>query len=341
MDPAKFHEESGPVGDEALMTNEVQIACLLGKKPIYSYPWVPASLSSFKKIVNIAQMFYISDGSLDPRDIDETLAGSVVFDSTQEQIVSDVLAKYPNLSRVREIDFSWRKIVDTSIMCKSRYVLLCDSDLFVRAPVRVPIPRKGGTIIYLREDVPAYLAKAYSVIREPVVKSFNSGFVLYSPDDVDFDFLEYVCRMYIPNFSYLWFSEQFAWALLAARQPSPCFWRGDSARVVSSLGGRTRHEISNDVVKWWMRKIPVKSDVDTLYYADNAPVVHLAGTGRPFFKILLDPLDGSTENLELAYSPDSCLGPLERVILFGRLLARNTKHLIRETRSIKSSACVG
>ena len=51
------------------------------------------------------------------------------------------------------------------------------------------------------------------------MKSFNSGFVLFSPNDVDFDVLEYVCKMYIPNFSYLWFSEQFAWALLAARQP--------------------------------------------------------------------------------------------------------------------------
>jgi hypothetical protein len=311
------------------MTNEVQIACLLGKRPIYSYPWVPASLSSFKKIENIAQIFYVSDGSLERHDIDETLAGSVLFDPAQEQIVSDVLVKYPNLSRVRKIDATWRKLVDTSIMCKSHYVLLCDSDLFVRAPVRVPIPQKGS-IIYLREDVPAYLAKAYAVIREPVVKSFNSGFVLFSPNDVDFDFLEYVCKLYIPNFSYLWFSEQFAWALLAARQPSPCFWRGDSARVVSSLGGRTKHEISNDVVKWRMRKNPVKSEADTLYYADNAPVVHLAGTGRVFFKVLSDPLDGVTENLELAYSPDSCLGPLERVILSGRLLAKNIKHRMHE-----------
>jgi hypothetical protein len=313
------------------MTNEVQIACLLGKKPIYSYPWVPASLSSFKKIENLAQIFYISDGSLERHDIDETLAGSVLFDPAQEQIVSDVLAKYPNLSRLRKVEFLWRKIVDTSIMCKSRYVLLCDSDLFVRAPVRVPIPQRGGVIIYLREDVPAYLAKPYAAIREPVVKSFNSGFVLYSPNDVDFDFLEYVCKMYIPNFSYLWFSEQFAWALLAARQPSPCFWRGDSARVVSGLGGRTKEEITNDVVKWRQRKIPAKSEADVLYYADDAPVIHLAGTGKPFFKILLDPLDGATENLELAYSPDSCLGPLERVMLSGRLLAINIKQLMHES----------
>jgi hypothetical protein len=332
--------DTAPVGAAAPAKSglrDIHVACLIGKKPIRTYPWVAPSLSSFNRIKRLASVTYISDGTLSGADVAATPLTGVVVEPSQEEIVAEFLAKYPHIAHVRKLDFTWRKLIDPPLICKTEFVLLCDSDIFVRGGVSIPTPSDRGSIVYLREDIPAYKAKAFSVFREPIVRSCNAGFILYRPSEIDFEFLEFVCKRYIPNMQYLWWSEQFAWAVLAARMPFPAYWEGASARVVSGLASRTDAEMSENVVRWLPRKQPIQSESDLLKYAGSAPVVHLAGNGKPFFAAI-STAETPLRDAQLAYSPDRPLGRAEQAILAMRLLYKNTRDRIGERRQAPQAA---
>jgi hypothetical protein len=313
------------------MDQAFDIACVVGKKPIYDYPWTPHALATFRNITNASKILFVSDGTLEESDRDSTPIPSAVIEPAQEEIVAERLAPYPHLKRTRDVALCWRKLVDVAIISQSKWVLLCDAaDIFVREKVTIPVPSEGS-FTYIREDIPGYHAKTFSAFREPIVKGCNTGFVLFRPEDVDLEFLEYICEHHLPNLRDLWWSEQYAFGLLAART-RPRYWIGTQVRVVSGLGMRSDEEMSADVVKWWAPKKRVMSDAELSPYLGNAAVVHLAGTSKPFYRAAMEPIPSSDPPLSLSSKEDRALNFGEQILFSMRLAYKNTTQFVSEKR---------
>jgi len=302
----------------------IQALSLMGVKPYKTFPWVKVCLPSLNRINGLSRLQYINDGSIDSDSPPELL--DRLKSAHQEEVVRAAIAKWPNIQRVRDRDFSWRKLIDATLISeKGTAILLTDSDVFVRKPISIEPPKHSEYFIYLREDIPAYRGKWFTPILEPLVLSFNSGFVLFTRESVDFEFLEYFCRRYIPDQEFLWWSEQLAWAALAARCPNRYFWAGSDARVISGLCSRTDAQMSANKVYWNPPKKRMTTGAQLCSFSGEAAVLHLAGNGKSLFRAL-GPGTDEGQAISLSFNHDETIGARQRMLLAARLLAVNVRN---------------
>lgn len=308
----------------------LQLVTLLGRKSL-AYPWSIPCMRSWRRIAGCADAIHvISDGTLSGN-LASLLPGLTVTGAPdeQERIVAERIKKYPSLREMRRRDFTWRKILDASICCGSAKTLVyIDTDVYVRNPVRLNA-RFENALTYLREDIPAYAGAWHAPLQEPMVLSFNSGLVAFSPDMIDFEFLEEAARRYFLQLTEYWWSEQMAWSLLAGRAVHRFFWNGDEARVVSGCGTRTSEEMSRNIVKFRSHRKYMKSGAELIEYAGNASIIHMAGMGKPHFKALLPGSDTSPRR-EVGSTSDPTLTIGRSALLAARLAARQRYHTLKQ-----------
>ena len=250
-----------------------QLVTLLGEWPL-SHPWVPVCVKSWKNIKGASNFTYvISDGSLEKLDdFQHKLDFPVRYSRKFVEKVEAALEKYPSLRAIRTKDLTWRKILDPVILFSDcPRIVLIDTDVLVRRPI--VLPTQSG-MFYLREDIPAYQGSAIVPWKFPMVRSFNAGFVLLEPAQVDLDFLEYVASEYLSGLKNFWWSEQLAWSLCAARTQKRFFWKGKDAAVLSGFLTRSALEIQSDVVKTFSSK-KILSPEQLVEVAADASVLHL------------------------------------------------------------------
>lgn len=235
------------------------------------------------------------------------------------------LSSFPFLARLRQRDISWRKLIDTVVTQRDKgRILLIDTDVVVRR--WVSLPQENG-IFYTREDIPAYRGSWSLPLQVPLVLSFNSGFVLFDPADVPLHFLETLCRRYFLRLGFTWWTEQAAWAALAARLPARFRFKGTSACTLSGLATRTPEEVRSNRVRFLSS--PQRLNGQQLAaQAGTAPVVHMSGMAKHHFQAICE---GSEADPPSA-APTALVGELDepislpqRLVLAARLLALNIK----------------
>lgn len=276
---------------------QFQLVTLYGQKSA-EQPWSLPCMQSWSRIACRSEAIHIiSDGTLgrDFQDFFPHLA--VTGDPTeQEVVVAEKLSRYPALREIRLRSFLWRKILDVSLFLptNARTVLYLDTDVFVRNPVVLKTDFDESSITYMREDVPAYLGSWLAPLVEPMVLSFNSGFVAYRPESIDLEFLDRVTSKHLLSLPDHWWSEQMAWSLIAGRSPNRRFWCDKDARVISGYGMRTADEMSRNVVKYISRRALINSGEELLKCAGGASIIHLTGHAKQFFASLLPGADAAT-----------------------------------------------
>jgi hypothetical protein len=300
-----------------------RLVTLLGAWPL-KHPWVVSCMNSWERIEGLQKnITVLSDGTI-TRELCEQIGLPILCEpEAQETAVYELIQKYPALKTIRASDITWRKILDTLAMAnrEDSPLLLIDTDVYIRAPVILPISEKRNFIMYLREDIPAYRANWLAPLCEPMVKSFNAGMVLFDKSVIDLDFLEFAVARYVLHCRNFWWSEQFAWSLLAARAEHRFFWDGNSARVVSGFGTRTPGEISSNVVKYISKRDSIESLKEMLSYCGSAPIVHMAGGGKKWFEALL-PGKNDGEPILVEIRRDTLLTVSERLKISARLWAK-------------------
>jgi len=303
------------------------LVSLIGPWPL-QHPWVADCVRSWGLIEGCAdEILLLSDGggaltsealSVLPR----SLRFRIELD--QEQRVAVALEAFPALRQIRKEDLTWRKILDVAVIgADLQRVLLIDTDVLIRRPVRLP---EGNGLHYLREDVPAYRAHWSMPLREALVLSFNAGFVLVRPAAIDLPFLDYAVRRYFAVLRNKWWSEQSAWSLLAGSHLEPRFFDGKSACVLSGFATRSPQDVRANRVKFLSSKQRLTAE-QLIAQAGSTPVLHLSGLSKQHFHAIqaggeLKLPSGGDAVLLLSHR-DRPLASLTKLLLALRLLLLN------------------
>jgi hypothetical protein len=291
-------------------------------------PWVVSCLRSWARLRGTAADWHVvSDGTLEQEDVAALAAQlphlKIHFEEGLEERVAKALAAHPAITNLRRKNIVWRKLIDCALAGadETNPRLLIDTDVMVRRPVLLPGGDSLPPIVYQLDEISGYQGSWRAAWREPMVVSCNSGFVLFRPRLIDFDFLEYVARNYLPPGRDLWWSEQFAWSLLAGRTEAPHFWEGASAAVVCGYKTRTQAEIVANRVKFFSRKSRLVTDAQMRERCGDIPVIHLAGISKHLFTALLPGEDGVEPEL-LRMRLDTPLNFSEKIAVSSRLLLK-------------------
>lgn len=295
MNAKNYDEVMIPSGAASESAAAPALITLLGKWTVQQ-PWTLPCLKSWHRLLGTSgALWLVSDGTLGEEEIaqlrDQLPGLKIRVLPEQEQRVAEALAPFPALAALRKDNLVWRKLIDFSLTrgpgCDS---LLCiDTDVFVRRPAALTAGAGGGSLgmIYMREESPSYHGKWRAAFREPMVLACNSGFLLFQPETIELAFLDYIVRNYLQDLPNYWWSEQFAWSMLAGRSTCPRYWEGASASVITGLLTRTPREILENRVKFLSGRTLVKNSSQILDYCGDIPVVHLAGMAKRFINAVL------------------------------------------------------
>ncbi|MCP9915822.1 hypothetical protein [Cyanobium sp. ATX 6F1] len=303
------------------------LVSLIGLWPL-QHSWVPDCVRSWGLMEGCSdEILLLSDGGgeLTPEAL-SVLPRHLRFriELDQEQRVAVALEPFPLLRQIRAEDLTWRKILDVAVIgADLERVLLIDTDVLIRCPVRLP---EGTCLHYLREDVPAYRAHWTMPLREAMVLSFNAGFVLLQPAAIDLHFLERTVRRYFAGLRNKWWSEQSAWSLLAGRDVEPRFFDGQSACVLSGFATRSAADVRANRVKFISSKQRLTAQ-QLIAQAGSSPVLHLSGLSKQHFDVIYvdrnRPFSADSEPILLCAHPDPPINLVAKLLLALRLLLLN------------------
>ena len=237
------------------------------------------------KNVDVNNLFLIPDERLEAADEEsfKSLGFKVLNSKDSEQEIQRHLEKYPSLNEIRTKDLTWRKLLDTSILLNNfDKVLLIDTDVLITRPCMLPV--FDFDICYLREDIPAYRANWKLPWSIPMVPALNAGLVIFKPQQVDFDFLEFITKKYLLKCKDYWWTEQSAWSCLAARLPQRFIFDGHQARVLSGFHGRSALEVKNNKYRYFGNGNKIEDFEDFKHFLDGSSIIHYAGLGKHWFK---------------------------------------------------------
>jgi hypothetical protein len=262
------------------MASPFQITTLIGRWPL-TCPWVKICIQSWRHLKNWnGGVTVISDGTLQPGDLDE-FGFSLQPASHADEKIDQELTRYPMLKEMRQKNIMWRKLLDASILNRGFHrTLLIDTDVLVRSPVELPdVP--GMT--YMRNDTSSYQGRPDLPWRTPLPRSLNAGFILFNPDLIDLDFLEWLSATFFSRNQQGWLVEQTAWAALAGREKHPHFWAGKDVRNISGFTTLTLEELNRDTIRLFSSR-RLASPRMLLSYADDARILHFSGMSKHSWK---------------------------------------------------------
>jgi hypothetical protein len=319
---------------EQVSNTNITLITLLGDWPL-QHEWVPVCIDSWYKIVNVGWPGLALSDSLNDlcqRKLDalESITPLRAV-ANQEEIVSELIRSYPAISHVRNNDLTWRKIIDTIAVTKdlNTRVLLIDTDVLIRRSICLPV--QGG-IHYLREDIPAYRAKALFPLKERIVDSFNAGFVLFDPCKINLAEIEIAAAKYFYGLKNYWWTEQACWAFIAGKSSERFFFDGSSACVLSGLRTRTPGDVRQNRVCLFSSKHKASPEY-LVRQAGVAPVVHMSGMAKYHWRVLSSSVCTELEGTRvepLLSIPDPLIGPFRRLLIAARLFGINAISSIKE-----------
>ena len=254
--------------------------------------WVLPCLESWKKISNIdrSELYVIPDNRISEEDVDRfrELQFTMLSSSNQEKI-EIFLTKYPYLTRMREKELFWKKIVDISILfSRHEKVVYIDTDVFINHPVL--LPEGDFDIAYMREEIPAYHGKWSIVWKERMVPALQGGLVIFRPSIIDFDYLEYLAKDYFINCKDTWWTEQAAWACIAGKSEKRYVFNGKQVRVISGINKRTLSEIVHNKFKYFGSNKIIEDFEIVKCLVEGSSIVHFAGMGKKWALPIIDHL---------------------------------------------------
>lgn len=291
----------------------------------FSKEWVVPCLNSWTKISNIDlnNLHLIRDGHLSEIDAEklEKMNIKVVSIDIQSKI-DDFLEIYPNLKKIRDIDITWRKLLDTAILfSKHEKVVLIDTDVLINRPIS--LPEGDFEIMYMREDIPAYRANWKIVWLEEMVPALNAGLVIFNPQIIDFDYLEFITKKYLITCNNYWWSEQSAWSCLAGRSKKKMLFSGDEVRVLGGFHKRNAKQIRQNKYKYVGSNNIITDFEDFKPLLKGSLIVHFAGLGKRWFAESLEYLTtepvGSSSIIRIKSYPEKNLRLIDKIMISMRL----------------------
>lgn len=305
----------------------MKIVTVCGKN-ILRAPWVVPSIRSWQTIEGCDDLHVIDDDTevasadFQAHGID---VGCVYSGRESESAVRDALTRYPTLCTLRAKDLSWRKILDPAVRFPGERLLLLDTDVFVARPVAMPAGERS--MCFMMEGIPAYRATPSLPFRHPMVFSLNAGMVWYDTAMIDLDFLEWIAARYFLQVRTLWWTEQAAWALLAARQEQRYYFSGELVRVFSANSKRTPHQVRENKTVYFGDSTPLKSLDAMRAHLSGAAVIHFSGNGKECFTTYhqgIYPFElgarGDMTPIRLPVIPARTTSGMEKLVISIRLL---------------------
>jgi hypothetical protein len=292
--------------------------------------WVNQCVESWKKIKNAQRGYYLlPDSNLKAADESQLQnLGFEVFSSQDKQkAIVDFLKDYPSLSRIREVDVTWRKLLDTTILLRGiGPIVLIDTDVLVVNNCTLPVG--NFDICYMREDIPAYRADWKIVWKEKMVPAFNAGMVIYNPDDIDFNYLEYLTKKYFLGCKDYWWTEQSAWACIAGRMERRMLFDGHQVRVLSGFNKRSPSEVLANDYNYFGKRGFFEHFEQFRPFVPGSSIIHFAGYGKKWFKdsvSMLQDTQRTDDTVQIRASQESTLSLTDKVFIGARLFLKELK----------------
>lgn len=296
----------------------------------FNMHWVYQCIESWKKIQNAGREYYLlPDSNLEPSDESKLRnLGFNVFSSGEKQkAIADFLKDYPALARIREADVTWRKLLDTSISLKGiGPIVLIDTDVFVVNKCSLPVG--DFDICYMREDIPAYRADWRIVWKEKMVPAFNAGMVIYNPDDIDFEYLEYITRTYFLGCKDFWWTEQSAWACIAGTMNRRMLFDGQHVRVLSGFKKRTAKQVLENDYNYFGKRGFFEHFDQFRPFVLGSSIIHFAGYGKKWFTDTVKLFEDTPRMdavIPIRALPENTLSFKDKVLIGTRLFLKELK----------------
>lgn len=313
----------------------IQPVTMCGKRQLQK-PEIMACLKSWPRLVGVAPFLIFDDGSLDQEAVEQLSGiGRVVPRAEADEKAGEALKSLPSIAKLR-CSVSFRKILDPVAVCDdSSHLLWLDSDIYFAQRCTIRIPEQA--FVFGVDDASCYGGSWRITLHHPMLLGLNAGFLLFTREVVDFEFLEHLAAKYFLPVTppYRPTMEQAAWAALGARVSAAMF-SGHDYRIVNGFNKRTRHEHQTNRVKLWSPNTRM-DDFDLVRsLIKDVAVIHFAGAGRQMIQRLASDL------ADAAAKPDICeirtqlarpAGPLQRLLLASRMWV---SHRLWYPRAIKA-----
>lgn len=296
----------------------------------FHHHWVLDCIKSWENIKNLNGEYYIvPDSNLEPHDeLQFKNLGFKSFNSSEDKNkIDDFLLKFPSLTKMRNLDVTWRKLLDTTIHLRGAgKVVLIDTDVLVTAPCF--LPEGDFEICYMREDIPAYRANWSIVWQELMVPAFNAGLVIFDPDTIDFDFLEYLTKKYFLNCKDYWWTEQAAWACIAGKMSKRLLFDGQQVRVLSGFRKRNLGEVLKNEYNYFGKRGILSNFEQFRPFVSGSLIIHFAGLGKSWFTDSLNTLkqnEKSESIFNIEAQQENTLSLKDKILIGTRLFLKELK----------------
>jgi hypothetical protein len=221
----------------------------------------------------------------------------------------------------------WKKVLDPLVLCDDEYLLVIDTDVLITRPIG--FSSAGPRFVYQCDDVPAYRGSWRLPLRRPMMYSLNAGFMILPPAEVDLDQLEEVTRRYFLNARNTWWTEQSAWSFIMASSGDGGMFDGHDVRTFSGNRKRTPEEVRSNRVKFFGSSDLIDSREEAMELIRGAAVLHFAGSGKTWIDLAKELVDDHAQRQVLGVIPARPAGPVQRLVLSGRLLLKQCRDRFR------------
>lgn len=281
-------------------------------------------IDSWKNINGLANQSYITDMGLSIEDNEKLNSLGFTVINKEEKCVNNKLINYPNLQRIRNDCPSWRRIIDPAIyLSQYDYLLSIDTDVFINQSIA--FPDWNYKVVFQCDDVPAYRAKWTLPLLEPMVLSLNGGFILFKPEIIDLDYLEFVAAKYFSNIKNPWWTHQAIWSVIVGQCPSRAQFSGEDVRNISGLQKRTPKEIRKNRVKFFGKNKAINNRYEIKSLCEGASVIHFASISKKWIYLFEGNYKIKEEKCYIRANSVPKASSIERLLISLRMIAINSK----------------
>jgi hypothetical protein len=261
----------------------IKAATLCGKANLAA-DWAQRCMATWKKIEGLDEVSVLDDGTLDQAAIAgfpfQDVPFRFVFGAQHEDAMASFLEPFPNLLTMRRRSLVWRKMLDMIVSFRAELrALYIDSDVYVVQ--KVALPDRAGDLCTMFEGIPGgYAASPQFALRERYVMGLNSGLILFRPQAIDWEGLEWLAKRYFISVRDPWLTEQTAWAALSCRVLGTFHFSPTCVRVFPGTWKHSAISIRRHRISYLGSNRPVSRLDEVLALLEGSAIVHFCSLGK-------------------------------------------------------------